>query len=306
MSSTNSEFNKEHAELLAKKHQDTIQQIQKLQEMEKYMFQNLEKVNTQENNDIQQQEDAVERINQLSDMRIGLFNQLKDMYKSVQDDLHNDRRALADQIAMVGVVESELNRTKKNVDSIRTEKNNKLKLVEITDYESDRYSAHVQLLKIIVICAIIILITSIIFKRNLIPSIVATVIIVLTASYALYKMVFGIFDILSRDNFDYDKYNFYYDPERESSGYETVLEHDKTFLKKLGGEFRSGIKEVQDQINHTSQSLTKLSDATLSSVTNEATNLTKEGFSNPSDIVYLSNNNNVIQPYDNTMQFATL
>ncbi len=44
MSLTNEQFNQQRPALLNEKHQNVLENIRKLQEIEKYMFQNLEKL----------------------------------------------------------------------------------------------------------------------------------------------------------------------------------------------------------------------------------------------------------------------
>ena len=228
----------QHIRLLEEKHATTIQNIAELQEMEKYMYQNLEQLNSGGSANSAEQEQILTRINELTQMRMNLFNQLKLQYSSTTDELNDNRNSLSDQIAMVGIVEDELNKAKKNYDTLIQNKNNKVRMIEIGTYESQRYHAHISVMKIIAISSVIILILSILLKRNLLPSKVVTSLIVVTISVGLIMVGLRVFDLSGRSNMVYDQYAY---PSQESElqrGYETVLQHDEKFFKNAGGELK--------------------------------------------------------------------
>ena len=78
------QFNKQHANLLNNKHTTTVKNIQDLQELEKYMFNNLQSLNKSGANSAQEAELIKKRIDELSAMRLTLFSDLKTMYKDTQ------------------------------------------------------------------------------------------------------------------------------------------------------------------------------------------------------------------------------
>lgn len=282
MSLSKNEFNDEHAMLLREKHNETLKNIRELQEIEKYMFQNLEKVSGIDNRS-EEESQIVNKINELSEMRMGLFSQLKNMYSSNQEELNSSRSQLADQITVVGVVEDELNRLKTNIDLLNTEKNNKTRMVQIGNYESDRYQAHISIMQIVVISSLIILASSLLLQNGIIPGSVSSGIIMITVAGSIIMIMTKIFDMISRNNMDYNKYDFTTDPEQLKPGYETVYEHDKIFFDKLGGEIRSEYNKTKKEISDTMDGLSK----TISSAESD---LSKAISSSGSDSSSLTNN----------------
>ena len=75
-------------------------------------------------------------------MRMALFTQLKNMYKTAQTETANSRSNLADQITMTNVVDNELDNAEKELEALKQERLNKKRLVELGDYEYDRYYSH--------------------------------------------------------------------------------------------------------------------------------------------------------------------
>lgn len=288
MSLTNEQFNQEHAMLLREKHNDTIKNIRELQELEKYMFQNLEKLNGNDEQS-QQENEIVEKINELSNMRLGLFNELKNMYSTNQDDLNEARTQLADQITVVGVVENELNRLKKNIDSLKQEKDNKIRMVQIGNYEAAKYNAHISVMQIVVISSLIVLSASLLLQNGIIPPMVSSGIIVLTIIVGVVMIMNNIFDMLSRNNMDYSKYDFSFDPAQSKAGYQTVYDHDKIFFSKLGGEMRSGYNEMKGKISSTVDGLSK----TAGSLAGDVSALTSNAMNKPNAVVKAPGGNNV-------------
>lgn len=290
MSLTNEQFNQEHSMLLREKHTETIKNIRELQELEKYMFQNLERLTGQDDQS-QQEDQIVEKINELSNMRIGLFNELKNMYSSNQDELNATRTQLADQIGVVGIVEDELNRLKTNIDTLKQEKDSKVRMVQIGNYEASKYNSHIGVMKIVVFSSLIILASSLLLQNGIIPPMVSTGIIMVTIIVGVIMVMNGIFDMMSRNNMDYSKYDFAFDPAQLKPGYETVYEHDKKFFSKLGGEFRSGYNSAKDQISNTVGGLSK----TASSLSSDMSSLTSNTMNKPNDVVKAPGSNNKVE-----------
>lgn len=266
MSLTEAQFQQQQPVLLNEKHQEIIQDIQKLQEIEKYMFHNLEKATGQGGNSTAQ-DMAINKINDLTQTRINLFSQLKDVYSNTQNELNDDRNVLANQIAMTKMVENELNNLKNNTEQLRSNKSNKLRLVEIGEYESKRYNAHIGIMKIITACSIIILIASVLHKSFPIPAMVTTSIIILTLSVSIIMIILRVLDLMRRNNMNYDQYDFGgLDKAQMQPGYETVLEHDKAFFSKIGG-------EIESEYNKESASFSKAINNFKNKVSGDASNI---------------------------------
>jgi len=251
------EFNMQHGALLKEKHEDVVNNIKELQEIEKFMFQNLRKIQGTSDTAIQQRE-ILSKINNLSSVRLELFSQLKNMYNTNQGELDSTRKQLSDQIATVGVVENELNRVKENINILETEKNNKLRMVEIGNYESARYGSHIDIMKTLVFCSVIILISSVLFKKNILPQHISSLIILSSLAYGVVYIVYAVYDLYRRDNMDFNKFNFNFDKAQIGKNYETVIEHDEIFFNKLYSGVRSEFNDKQDEISNTVKGLHKM------------------------------------------------
>lgn len=229
---------KNHFRDLEEMHQNTIQEIQNLQEMEKYMFQNLQKLAPGGENALEQ-EAVIGKINDLKNIRTNLLKQLSNDYSTTQDDLNNERNALADKLTQVKIVENELDRARSNVSMLENDANSKKRMVQLYEYQRKRYSAYTDVMKIVVYCTIAILAFALLMKYNPIPGIpseIYTMLITITVFVTIILLSYKFIDINSRNNLNFDQYDFAFDPSQHATGYETVYQHDMKALGKIEGE----------------------------------------------------------------------
>lgn len=206
--SAKDKFLEEQPGKLNTKHQNTIKDIQKLQEIEKYMFNNLQSLNKSSSGDLQKSNVIKSRLDELSTMRLGLFNQLKNMYQDGQSETSNSRNNLADQITMVKVIDNELSNAKTELQALEDERKNKKRLVELTDYEYDRYKSHKNILKIIAYGALASLFIVILMKQSWFPATIGVGLICLVIVATIVTIAGRLLDNFGKTNYNYNKYRW--------------------------------------------------------------------------------------------------
>jgi hypothetical protein len=144
--------------------QDTLDKISQLQATEEQLYkaltQNAENValgkpNTFSDSEVQ---DITTQINSLSAARVNLYNSLSETYQSQASNESNAQEALEQQTKTLHLLEQELNKSKKRLASMKDEKTNQLKMIEITTYYSKQYDAHRRLMRMITIIGVCMLI----------------------------------------------------------------------------------------------------------------------------------------------------
>ena len=108
-----------------------LNDIQSLQKMEQDLFNSLE---SNPNLSTDEQKKLIEKMNQLSNMRINLYQTLSGVNNYFQSALSTSVNSLKEQSIAIGIVEDELNRAKARLRLLEEEKNNKIRLVEINTY----------------------------------------------------------------------------------------------------------------------------------------------------------------------------
>lgn len=182
-----------------------LNDIQALQTLEQQMFSSLEENN---NLTVEQQQSIIQNINQISTMRINLYQTLNGVNTFFQSALTNTQGTLTEQESAIDIVEKELNRAKAQLKILQTEKNNKVRLVEINTYYGEKYAEHAELMKIIIYTLVPVIILAILYSNSMLPSFVYYILLTIVAVIGSYFLWFRIASIWSRDNMNYQEYEW--------------------------------------------------------------------------------------------------
>jgi len=202
------QFGSQRPGLLTDKHDNTIKNIKDLQELEKYMFQNLQSLNKNSTGSIQETDIIKNRIGELSSMRVALFNQLKSMYKDQQTQTASSRSNLADQLTMTSVIDNELTNAQSQLDVLEKEYSNKKRLVELSEYEYDRYSSHKNMMKITVYGALGVLAIVYLMSFPWFPASVGMLSICIIIAIVLISISGRMLTNLTRTGLSWNKFTF--------------------------------------------------------------------------------------------------
>ena len=146
---------------LQEKNDQVIQNIKTLQSTEMNLYNSLDSQSLTTD----QKKKIINQINEISQMRINLYNILKNNYSGYKENVSFSRNMLSDQLVSVDFIEDELNESKRRLNLIEEQKNNKIRLVEINTYYGKQYNAHKKIMQIIVIMCIPILILNILANK---------------------------------------------------------------------------------------------------------------------------------------------
>jgi hypothetical protein len=200
---------------ISQNNEQILNDIQSLQKMEQDLFSSLE---TNTNLTPQQQQKIIEKMNQITNMRINLYQTLNGVNNFYDTALKSSAGTLKEQTAAIGIVESELNRSKKRLQILEAEKNNKIRLVEINHYYGDKYAEHSQLMKIIIFTLVPIIILAFLNNKGILPNTIYNILIVIISFIGGYFMWIRYASIIMRDNMNYQEYDFYFDPNSAPKG----------------------------------------------------------------------------------------
>ena len=194
---------------VAQNNEQILNDIQSLQQMEKQLFTSLE---TNTNLTQQQQQQIVEKMNQLSNMRLNLYQTLSGVNNFFENALSSSIGTLKEQSVAIGIVENELNLAKKRLEELEMEKNNKIRLVEINDYYGDKYAEHTQLMKIIIYTLVPVIILALLNNKGFLPNTIYYILLVIVSVIGAYFFWYKFGSIIMRDNMNYQEYNWYFNP----------------------------------------------------------------------------------------------
>jgi len=180
-----------------------LNDIQSLQQIEQNLFNSLE---ANPNLSREEQAKMIEKMNQLSNMRINLYKTLSGVNNYFQSTLNSSIGSLKEQAVAIEIVENELNQAKKRLAILEEEKNNKIRLVEINTYFGDKYEHHSKLMKIIVYTLIPIIILSLIYRTGFLPNIIYYILLMIIAFIGGYYFWTEYLSMIRRDRMNYQEY----------------------------------------------------------------------------------------------------
>ena len=181
--------------------------IMNLQNIEKQLFDRL----TQEI-DIEKRAQLVVQINQISQARADLYANMNDFAAIMQTANAETRNAVRQQLVAAQVVESQMNNAKTMLASLREDKSNKLRLVEINNYYGRKYEYQTDIMKIVIMACAPILVISILLKKGFIPETISTGLIIIIIVAGIIAVARKVMDLNRRNNMNFDQYDMPFNP----------------------------------------------------------------------------------------------
>jgi len=187
-----------------------LNDIQSLQQMEQQLFSGLE---NNPNLSPDEQKKIIEKMNQLSTMRINLYQTLSGINNFFENALNTSVGSLKEQAVAIGIVENELNKAKARLEILEVERNNKIRLVEINTYFGDKYAEHSQLMKIIIYTLVPVIILAFINSKGFLPNTIYYILLGIISLIGAFFFWRRFSSIIMRDNMNYQEFNWPFNPD---------------------------------------------------------------------------------------------
>ena len=229
MSNTNAELSDVTLKQAEDRQAAILKNINQLQKQEAELYKKLE-VDAALGAPSADQEAVVKKINELSTMRMTMFQELDAMYKSMQGRVAQSRIDLVDQMTVTGVMEQELNNAKKNLNLLSATKANKMRMVEINTYYASKYRAQGEFMKLIIMVCAPLLLVAICAKKGWIPEGIAKGVIAVIIVIGGYFILRRAINLGSRNNMNFDEFEWAWD---EDANNPSVYEYDKDQLSGI-------------------------------------------------------------------------
>jgi hypothetical protein len=191
----------------------TLNNISDLQNIEKGYFSKLNDSLMQNSLTPEEKDMLVQKINEISQMRVNLYKNLNGMYSFYHTNVASTRNTIEEQSVAIDIVEKELNEAKLRMKAVEEEKYNKLRLVEINNYYGQQYSEHTSIMKLIIMICVPVLLLTILLNRGILPRNLYTILIIVIVVVGVIYMWRYIISAVSRDNMNYQEYNWNFKPQ---------------------------------------------------------------------------------------------
>jgi hypothetical protein len=196
---------------------EMIQTINQLDKQIKSLYEKIQQISVKSNPNLTDQTKILKEIEQLEALKEDLYTNIGDNYASTQANIVQSKADLANEVAVGNIVKNQLKNSNKNLKILNNQRYNNLRMAEINDYYSDKYSTQTKIMKTIVYFCIPILILGILMKKEFIPTNIALAIIGLLSGICIFIVIMQSIDISSRSNMVFSEYNFESNPDELAS-----------------------------------------------------------------------------------------
>lgn len=227
-----------------------IKSISDLQDREKQLHSGFQ------GNSPELKKQSIKEMEELTRLRVQMFTALKSQYTQ---DVAKSQSALDDQVATLHIVENELNNAQKQLRQLNNQHTDKMRMVEISTYFSEKYRAYNGLFKLMLMWAIPLGLIIFLGRRNPIPTTYVSkdnsntiflTLILVVGFIALFQILVKAYDLSMRNNMNFNEYDFGSNlnlgapvnksgPPPPSDGMGSVA-HDEMEFKKLAGSINLG------------------------------------------------------------------
>jgi len=206
--------------------------------------------------DYDKQKRIMDQIDQLTQMRMNMFKQIQSQFSGDQSDLTGSQKGVASQLALVKVAESQLADMKAQIRKLEEMKNDKLRMVEIGNYEAQRYDSYKTIMFYIFLIAIVMVLVNKTSQLGILPDFLSTGIMAVVIVAGVIVIGRKLLDVGSRSPLHFDKYEFTSNQELKQMrpGYETVLEHDKKAFARMIYGAETSFDEAKQKLSGYTQS----------------------------------------------------
>jgi hypothetical protein len=190
------------------KNAQTLSYITQLQQEEMSLYASLDKQDLSE----EQKQSIISKINELSQMRLNLYGNIKDLLDTYKQNASESNDVLQQQIIAVKIMENELENAKTTLSNIDNDKATKVRLAAINTYYGKQYGAHTKLMKTIIIFCIPLIILAVLYNWGLLPSLVYKFLLGIVFLIAAVVIGYQWLDMSRRDNMNWDEYDWAFNP----------------------------------------------------------------------------------------------
>ena len=230
------------SDILNVQYTDLLDSINNIHAFEGKLFEDLESVENGGESSMTAME-IKGRISDLSKLRNQLYTDLNNILTSTQCNLADSRQNLADQIAMVDIVKKELDNAERAIKELEIIRNNRRRMVQITNYEKQRFGSHKNIFRTIAFCGLGVLISVYLVnagwrsigKMGIVASIAIGVILTMGSIYYNWW----------RSGMNWNRFNFGKYAAAGAGG--TVYEHDVKAFEKLYGDTKTEVGNLEQQ-----------------------------------------------------------
>lgn len=189
---------------LQERNQQVLSDISQLQATEQSLYGSLSNAGLS----TEQKQKTLEEIGQISQMRLNMYENLRDMSVYYQDNVSDSRDTLAQQLVALRIVDTQLAENKAKMEAIESQKVDTLRLVEVNTYYSEYYATYKNMMITIIFICVPIIILSTLTRSGIIPQGLFGLLVAIIMIIGIVVLGRQIIDLSNRSNMVWDEYDW--------------------------------------------------------------------------------------------------
>lgn len=182
-----------------------IKDIFSLQKIEKEMLDNLE---NNSNMSEEEKKQIIDKINAIFNMRLDLYKSIGKSAELYKVNFNQTNNTLLQQTSAIDIEEKQLNEMKKNLKKMKDRNFQELRMIEINNYYSSRYSDHINALKILIKFFLALIVNQMAYNYGILPNVIYWAIVIILSSLFAYNFWITLLTMYKRNNMDYSQFDF--------------------------------------------------------------------------------------------------
>lgn len=150
----------------------------------------------------------VEKISKLTQMRLSLYQNLQGINNFYSSSTQVANVAISDQKHAVDIMENDLNRLKLQSEEMDQTRKNKIRLIEINNYYSERFENHTNILQLVILFVVVFSLLKLIGNKQLIPESILTLLTFIVSGFCVYYLGGAMFNAWRRNAINYQQIDF--------------------------------------------------------------------------------------------------
>ena len=192
-----------------------LSEIQNLQAAEKKLHTELAKLPP--NSNFERQKLLIVQIDNINAQKINMFKNLHALQTVMEHDFNTGTDDLKARTELSSIVEQQLQASRDRMQRTRNENINNLRMTEINNYYSGKYSLYLKIFRYIIYTCVCLILIALLRQRYILPARASNGLAMLVVAVGGFFIVTASLDLSSRNNLVINEYDFTFDPSTEKS-----------------------------------------------------------------------------------------
>ena len=192
-----------------------LSEIQNLQAAEKKLHTELAKLPP--NSNFERQKLLIVQIDNINAQKVDLFKNLHALQTVMEHDFNTGTDDLRAKTELATIVDQQLAATRARMQRTRNENINNLRMTEINNYYSGKYSLYLKIFRYIIYTCVFLILITLLRQRYIIPASASNVLAMIVIAIGGFFVVTASLDLSARNNLVINEYDFTFDPHSETN-----------------------------------------------------------------------------------------